>query len=377
LDVRLTLWHDESRALRSGASVHVHIGSAQAMGTVAVLAAADGNAAADQLAPGQSGLVQLVLRTPVGAWAGDRVVLRDAAASRTLAGGVVLDPFAPARYRRTPQRLAELAAAALPEPASRLLAWLDACPLGLDLKRHAAAQASPVPPLPVDVLQAREGSGHWALAARHGQAVEQAVLAGLQAFHASHPEEMGPDAARLRRLAAPRLHEALWRALLDRLRSSGQVQVKGAFVHLPEHGVRLTAVDERLAQKLGPLLDAAGFEGAWVRDLARDMKESEPLTRVTMARLAQGGELHQVVRDLYYPVPTVQRLVALASQVGAQAAEPGQVTAAAFRDATGLGRKRAIQILEYFDRIGLLRRVGDVHKLRADSALLTEPGSAA
>ena len=75
--------------------MHVHIGSAQAMGTVAVLAAADGNAAADQLAPGQSGLVQLVLRTPVGAWAGDRVVLRDAAASRTLAGGVVLDPFAP------------------------------------------------------------------------------------------------------------------------------------------------------------------------------------------------------------------------------------------------------------------------------------------
>ena len=37
-----------------------------------------------------------------------------------------------------------------------------------------------------------------------------------------------------------------------------------------------------------------------------------------------------------------------------------------------LGRKRAIQILEHFDRIGLLRRVGDLHKLRADSALLME-----
>jgi selenocysteine-specific elongation factor len=140
--------------------------------------------------------------------------------------------------------------------------------------------------------------------------------------------------------------------------------------------VRLTAVDERLAQKAAPLLQAAGFEGAWVRDLARDMKESEPLTRVTLARLAQGGELHQIVRDLYYPVPTVQRLVALARSVGEAAAEPGQVTAASFRDATGLGRKRAIQILEYFDRIGLLRRVGDVHKLRNDSALLTTPGSA-
>ena len=40
-----------------------------------------------------------------------------------------------------------------------------------------------------------------------------------------------------------------------------------------------------------------------------------------------------------------------------------------FRDATGLGRKRAIQILEHFDRVGSLRRVGDEHRLRADSAL--------
>ena len=46
-------------------------------------------------------------------------MLRDASASRTLAGGTVLDPFAPQRYRRTPQRLAELDALALPEPAAR------------------------------------------------------------------------------------------------------------------------------------------------------------------------------------------------------------------------------------------------------------------
>ena len=49
------------------------------------------------------------------------------------------------------------------------------------------------------------------------------------------------------------------------------------------------------------------------------------------------------------------------------AAHGGEVTAARFRDATALGRKRAIQVLEYFDRVGLLRRVGDVHRLRSDS----------
>jgi methylphosphotriester-DNA--protein-cysteine methyltransferase len=46
--------------------------------------------------------------------------------------------------------------------------------------------------------------------------------------------------------------------------------------------------------------------------------------------------------------------------------EHGWSSASAFRDATGLGRKRAIQILEFFDRTGYTRRVRDVHLLRPD-----------
>ena len=114
-------------------------------------------------------------------------------------------------------------------------------------------------------------------------------------------------------------------------------------------------------------LAAARFEGAWVRDLARDAGEPEALVRVTLARLAQRAELHQVVKDLYYPPATMATLAAIVRQVAS--AHGGEVTAAAYRDATGLGRKRAIQLLEHFDRIGLLRRVGDVHRLRADSRL--------
>jgi selenocysteine-specific elongation factor len=49
------------------------------------------------------------------------------------------------------------------------------------------------------------------------------------------------------------------------------------------------------------------------------------------------------------------------------------VSAARFRDAVGLGRKRAIQILEFFDRVGYTRRVRDAHVLRAESPWRTPP----
>jgi selenocysteine-specific elongation factor len=374
LDVRLRLWPGEAKALRSGTSVHVHLGARALMGTVAVLqllkeGAGEGDAASAALPPGEEALVQLLLREPIGAWRGDRVVLRDASASRTIAGGVVLDPFAPTRYRRTPERLAELAAMQLPTAAERLQALLAAAPQGLDLRRFARAEALPALLTPASglALSAHEADADWTLAETALQPLQARVLQVLADFHQRQPEELGPDAARLRRLAAPRLPEPLWRALLARLRGEGLVAQRGAFVHLAAHGVSLSATEQRIAQKVAPLLAEARFEGAWARDLARDTQESEALMRTTLSRLAQQGEIHQVVKDLFYAQPQMKTLAGIAREVGAQ--NGGEVLAAAFRDATGLGRKRAIQILEYFDRIGLLRRVGDVHKLRSDCQL--------
>jgi len=375
IDAQLRVWPGETRALRSGTPVHVHLGSGAAMGTVAILDDGQGRQC-DALAPGESGRVQLLLHAPAAAWHGDRVVLRDAAASRTVAGGAVLDPHGPVRYRRTPQRLSELDALGQPDPTARVQALLAVAPQGLDIQRLAAAQGLPtvdalLAALPADALLQRDASTAAALGTLHRQRAAHTVLATLGNFHTSQPEELGPDAARLRRLACPRLPDALWRALLADLRAQGHIGVRGAFVHLPDHGVRLSAADERIAQQAAPHLHAAGFEGAWARDLARLCAVSEPLMRGTLSRLAQLGEVHQMVRDLYYPQATVQRLAALARQVAAASAQQS-LTAAAYRDATGLGRKRAIQVLEYLDRIGLLRRVGNEHRLRADSTLFLD-----
>ena len=347
LDAQLHLWAGEAKPLRSGARVHLHLGAQDVIASVAVL---DG----DLIEPGASGRVQLVCHARVGAWRGDRLVLRDAGATRTLAGGQVLDPFAPTRYRRTPERLAELAACAQPTLARRRERLLTLSTLGLDLTRFAQAEG---------LAEPQQG---WALGEEAAVALANRLRGVLADYHAKSPDELGLDAARLRRLVAPRMADALWRDLLAQLRTASQVAVRGAFVHLPEHGVRLSAAEQRIAQKVAPKLMEAGAEGAWARDLAKVCGEPEALMRTTLARLAQQGELHQVVKDLYVDMPTMTRLAATVRHL---AGESGHVAAAAFRDATGLGRKRAIQILEHFDRVGLLRRVGDEHRLRADSTL--------
>ncbi len=365
-DVECTLWPDEERALRSGTPVHVHLGTSDVLGSIVLLGRTT-------LEPGETALAQIVLRESIAAWHGDRGVLRDASAARTVAGIRVLDPYAPQRYRSTPERLAALQAQALPDRAERLAALLAQSAQGLDLQRTARAEGMAdlaALQLPDDAL--RFANGQMAIAPGALQSLKGHVLERLQAFHTTSPDEIGPDIKRLKRLAAPRADDALWQFLIEQLLADGSVARSGHWLHRPEHAVRMNEAEEQIAQQLLPLLANGAFDPPWVRTLAADTRTPEAMVRQTLASLARRGQVFQVVKDLFYPLDTIERLAEIARQCNSSDAG---LQAAAFRDATGLGRKRAIQLLEFFDRVGFTRRVKDQHLLRPGTSLF-EQGSA-
>ncbi len=363
LDVWLRVAPTAERPLRSGTLVHLHLGTQDVLTTVAVLGQS-------VIAPGAAAPAQLLTQQAVHAWWGERFVLRDASATRTLAGGSVLDPLGPQRYRQSQQRLAWLHSQRHGDAAQRLQGALAHSPWGLlgsEWLQRQGLVRWPFDPagLPGVVLE-----GDWLMAAERLAECEAAVLAALQAYHAQWPEDTGPDMHRLRRLAAPRMPEALWSALLERLRTQRRIDRRQSFVHLPEHGAQLQKADRAVAERALPLLLQGRFDPPWVRDIARATQLPEVQVRHVLARLGQNSEVFQVVKDLYYHVQVVAELAQLARDI---VQRDGHVSAASYRDATGLGRKRAIQLLEFFDRIGLLRRVGDQHLLRPDTALFPPP----
>ena len=156
----------------------------------------------------------------------------------------------------------------------------------------------------------------------------------------------------------------LWRALLEQLQQERRLFARGAWLHLPDHQVTLSEADRALADKLRPLILAGRFDPPWVRDLAAKVHEREERVRAVLRKLVGHGDVYQVVRDLYYDHDAIAELAAI---LGACHREHGAVHAARFRDSVGLGRKRAIQILEFFDRVGHTRRIRDAHVLRSDN----------
>lgn len=361
IDIDLHLLPGEPHPLAHWTPVHVHLGAQDVTGRVALL---QGNS----LAPGQQAFAQLLLNAPAHAVHGDRLVLRDQSAQRTLGGGRVLDPFAPARNRRSTERLAQLQALRGASLEQALPALLDAADNGLypQLLERQFNRPRSGWQLPPDTLQIDTRLGPRLFTRVRWQALENRLLDGLARFHAEQPDEFGPDRDRLRRYALSELERPVFIALLEQLMVREAVQASGPWLHLPGHRVQLNDADEALRQRIWPLLEAGRYDPPWVRDLARELNVDESAMRLLQRKLARLGHLHQVVKDLFYPDATLRELAQHARQL--QAAH-GTIKAAHWRDRIGLGRKRSIQLLEHFDRIGYTRRIGDERKIREDSAL--------
>jgi selenocysteine-specific elongation factor len=363
LDARLRLLADEARPLRPGTPLHLHLGAAHVMARAVALDR-------DGIEPGGDAMVRLTLDQPIGALAGDRLVLRDAGASRTIGGGVVIDPFPPARGRRTASRLAQLHALEAAEPATALQCLLALSPGWTERARFVRAHN--LQPAAQEALQQAAPAvvvADLLMAPATLDVLRGDILQKLAAWHASAPDQPGLQPERLRQQLPQRPPPAAFRAVLEFLLRGRNLRQDGPWLRLSTHQVRLSAAEERIWPKARALLAAERFRPPRTRDLAQALAIPEPAMRTMLKRLQRIGWVVEIAADHFFTRETVAEMAAIAASIAADDAS-GMVTAAAFRDRLDNGRKVAIQILEFFDRTGFTVRVDDARRVRADRLAL-------
>jgi selenocysteine-specific elongation factor len=341
--------------LRDGLPVHLHLGTADTVGRLAVLGGRS-------IAPGESGFVQVDFEQPIGALHGDRAVLRDHAARHTLAGGRVVDPFPPRRGRRLPTRLALLEAAAEADPAQALLRLLEVEGL-VALPDFALVRN--LTPAELDrligdgqFLRVGPASAPVAVTPDRLAALCDQVVAALAASHRAQPDALGSTRpallAQLRALAP----EAALEAALAELAAAGRAVRQGPVWRLPEHRPQLTQADERLWKRVRPLLAVEDLRPPRVRELAATLAlEPEAIERF-LNRAERLGRVARVADNRFYLPETLMCLAEIAREL-AEGSPGGTFTAATFKDCSGVGRNLTIQVLEYLDKMGATRREGD------------------
>ncbi|HHT1877571.1 TPA: selenocysteine-specific translation elongation factor [Enterobacter hormaechei] len=323
--------------------LHIHHAASHITGRVSLL---------------ENDLAELVFDSPLWLADNDRLVLRDISARETLAGArvVMLDP--PRRGKRKPEYLQWLAALAQARD--------DKSALDIHLERGAVdlaafAWARQLSSEGLRLLTQEPGfiqAGNSLLNAPVAACWQRKVLSTLATYHEQHQDEPGPGRERLRRMALPMEDDALVLLLIENMRESGVIASHHGWLHLPEHKAGFTAEQDAVWQKVAALF---GDEPWWVRDLARETHTDEQLMRQVLRHAAQQGMIVAIVKDRYY---RNDRIVAFANLIRELDQARGSTCAADFRDRLNVGRKLAIQILEYFNRIGFTRRRGNDHVLR-------------
>ena len=365
LDARIRILPGEARPLAHWTSVHLHLGASDVTGRVAVL---EGSS----IAPGNDGLAQLVLDRPVGAVRGDRLILRDQSAQRTIGGGVVVDPFSPRKGRRTPIRLAMLAALEVEPPQDRLRAVLDRSPAGVGLNQLALAwnldnaQAEGLW-RGVDMVRTGKPDHPIGIAPQHWRDARAAVLDSLRAWHDARPDQPGPGEERLRRLLPQRITPEVFSALLLDLLREKEILRDGSGISLPGHRPALLAADAELWERIVALLDVDDLRPPRVREVAEELDVDLKKLEQLLARVTRMGLVHRVADNRYYLADTLRRLAQVAETLCRKSPD-ATFDARAFRDASGIGRNVAIQVLEFFDKLGVTRREGDARRIDRPAA---------
>ena len=362
IDAQLTLLRGEPRALGTWVPVRLHHAAAEVGAHIVLLE--DG-----PLAPGDAGTVQLVLDRPIAAAALDRFVVRDAAARRTIGGGRFIDLRPPARRRRTPVRVAQRGAQQVSEPVAAFRALLETTPYAWDLAAFARDRAlsagvtegivRELQPILLERAEAR-----LALSRERWRGFCSALIDTLAAFHRQNPDQQGIACEGLRTSLEPRLPPRAFTAALEREELIREVVREGGFVRLVSHIVRPSASDEAVWARIVPLIGGEHrFRPPRVRDLAALLGEPEDRIRGVLKLASRLGRADQVAHDHFFLRSTVTEMAGIVQGVGAQAPH-GAFTAAQVRDRLSNGRKVTIQILEFFDRLGLTRLQGEERRLR-------------
>lgn len=363
VDVWIDVLPNASRAVRSRSRIRFHIGAAEVLGRVRVL---DGPS---QIAAGDGGLAQLRLEAPVTAVHGDRFILRTYSPAETIAGGVILDPFAVRHRARDLARALEILELLRSEERAAKFTGLvrAAGDRGLHLADLAAATGWTNEVLDAVASEVKKNgaaieTGGVYLARASFDRFTNAVLVELEHHHKREPLARGMLRETLREKVFARSFPEVFAAVIARLEADGKVASEKDIVRLSEHSVGLSEQDIALNKRIEGIYLAAGVE-------APSLDEAMTKANVPAAHRAQARKLLQLLIDekklvriqgeMFMHSKVIADLKAKLHAYASQHEPDRLIDVPTFKDLAGVSRKYAIPLLEYFDREQVTRRAGD------------------
>lgn len=360
LDVNFRLLPGVNGPIRHGSEVKLFIGTSETIAKIRLLGV-------ETLEPGQSGWLQLELRSPAIALRGDRFILRRPSPSETLGGGTIVDPRPKNRHKRF--SLDEIRKLETLERGSPVDILLQSClTLGPGFLKDAIfhsrlsneqAQAA-YEMLRIDgkiiCLEEEESTASkdkLIISQIHWNNITDQVFQLINDYHRNQPLKHGIPREELK--SRLKLSTHINNLILSKLVSNGDIIEKGSFITRPGFEITFTPQQQASIKKLMERFTQSPFSPPSIKECHDEIGED-----VTNA-LIEIGELKQVSSEVIFRIKDYEILVSKTKQF---LALNEKISVAEARDLFGTSRRYILALFEYLDSIAVTIRDGDIRRLR-------------
>ena len=314
-------------------------------------------------------LVQVIVETDIDCCWGDRFLVRDSSESTTIAGGIVLEPRAEPARAKNKEALGYLQAMGLPTfgqmltellvnrrealNTAHLMSICNALPQDFEAALHSAQLATRIHHFRMNGQDFCVLDDVWASS-------QKTIVELVECCYRDSQNMDGVPTDHLRVKCLAQLQgrdkESLLEAALVDLVNSSLLKRVGGRVRLPGVEPVVTAQEARDWELISTILNQYKAQIPTLSDLLESLQLSQEALQSALMGAVKDGRVHKISTTRFLLSDRLNHFVqSLTTLFETQ----GMFSVADARDHLALGRNSCVDLLEYFDQVGVTRRDGD------------------
>ncbi|HEX7151073.1 MAG TPA: selenocysteine-specific translation elongation factor [Thermoanaerobaculia bacterium] len=342
----------DSKPLKEQTRIRFHHLASELLGTIRFVGLEG------ELQPGATAFVQVRLESPVVAAAGDRFVIRRYSPAFTIGGGTILDAHLPKLSRGTrPELLETFASGTLAERVELMARLRGLRGLSLDevqartgiAKATLGSELRKVPNLH-DI-----GDRRWLHQDSLVDFRRRAIDFMGDYFKTNKMAINVPKSEFVQKLLPGTQDNALVNFLLADLARERIATLSGDALDIPGRSKTLGGAEGELARAIEGKFREAGLHTPAVSELIRAIPQKPKVIEGVIGFLVKQGTLVRLAEGVYVHKDAIAEA---REKIAGRKGE--RIDVSQFKEFFGLSRKVAIPLLEFFDRAGVTKRLGDV-----------------
>ena len=359
IDCSLNYLSSAGKPLDNRQRVRVYHGTEEFFGRVILLDK-------EELNPGDSGFIQIMLEKPITALSGDRFVIRNYSPMITIGGGVIIVANSKKKKRFQQEVIKDLQERSEGKAESLIEKTIEALSSSFpDIETLSRTIGRNEGTLRPDIerlydkgiiykisLSDREHYVH----SKFIEAVKGSVETNLSYYHKNNPLKQGISKEELKnKVFNAGIKQKLFDGVLTILNNDKHIKLSGGFVSLYDFQIVYDKLSQQLVEKILIHYGSSGFNPQKYEELMDKERDRIAFARV-FSSLLDNGKLTKLAEGMILHSDVVE---AARESIRDYIRKKSSITVGEARDLLGISRKYAVALLEYFDQTKVTRRVED------------------